>query len=122
MLLLTTLSKDTALSDRLRFMYLGEGALGPDLDVQMMQLASDTMYQAGSKTLLDLAVQQNTTFNTYQVGIFSRRNQLYSVPLLLCGYHLVILSLVRGLPTGIRRLPCGRSSLPLLPCPKSTDH
>ena len=122
MLLLTTLSKDTALADRLRFLYLGEGALGPDLDVQMMQLASDTMYQAGSKTLLDLAVQQNTTFNTYQVGIFSRSNQLCSVPLLLCGYRLVILSLVRGLPTGIRCLPCGRSSLPLLPCPKSTYH
>ena len=122
MLLLTTLSKDTALSDRLRFMYLGEGALGPDLDVQMMQLASDTMYQAGSKTLLDLAVQQNTTFNTYQVGIFSRSNQLCPVPLFLCGHRLVIPPLVRGLPTGIRRLPCGRSSLPLLPCPKSTDH
>ena len=122
MLLLTTLSKDTALADRLRFMYLGEGALGPDLDVQMMLLASDTMYQAGSKTLLDLAVQQNTTFNTYQVGIFSRSNQLCPVPLFLCGYHLVIVSLVRGLPTGIRRLPCGRSSLPLLPCPKSTYH
>ena len=95
-------------------MYLGEGALGPDLDLQMMLLASDTMYQAGSKTLLDLAVQQNTTF--------SRSNQLCPVPLFLCGHRLVIPPLVRGLPTGIRRLPCGRSSLPLLPCPKSTYH
>ena len=62
------LSKDTALADRLRFMYLGEGALGPQLDQQMMQLASDTMYQAGSKTLLDLVVQQNNSHNVYQVG------------------------------------------------------
>ena len=58
-------------------MYLGEGALGPDLDLQMMLLASDTMYQAGSKTLLDLAVQQNTTFNTYQVGILEEKHNVF---------------------------------------------
>ena len=61
------LSKDKALADRLRFAYLGEGALGPQLDKQMMQLASDTMYQAGSKTLLDLVLQQNSGHNVYQV-------------------------------------------------------
>ena len=61
------LLQDTALADRLRFNYLGEGALGPQLDKQMMQLASDTMYQAGTKTLLDLVVQQDSSHNVYQV-------------------------------------------------------
>ena len=35
----------------------------------MMQLASDTMYQAGSKTLLDLVLQQNSGHSVYQVRI-----------------------------------------------------
>ena len=61
------LLQDTALADRLRFNYLGEGALGPQLDKQMMQLASDTMYQAGTKTLLDLVLQQDSSHNVYQV-------------------------------------------------------
>ena len=72
------LSKDTALADRLRFTYLGEGALGPQLDQQMMQLASDTMYQAGSKTLLDLVVQQNSSHNVYQVGHWNCDNNIFS--------------------------------------------
>ena len=32
----------------------------------MMQLTSDTMYQAGSKTILDIMATQNST-NVYQV-------------------------------------------------------
>ena len=72
------LLQDTALADRLRFNYLGEGALGPQLDKQMMQLASDTMYQAGTKTLLDLVVQQDSSHNVYQVRNYNHDDNIFS--------------------------------------------
>ena len=44
----------------------------------MMQLASDTMYQAGTKTLLDLVVQQNSSNNVYQVRNDNKDDNIFS--------------------------------------------
>ena len=43
-----------------------------------MQLASDTMYQAGSKTLLDLELQQNSGHNVYQVRNMAMADNIFS--------------------------------------------
>ena len=44
----------------------------------MMQLASDTMYQAGSKTLLDLVLQQNSGHSVYQVRNMATADNIFS--------------------------------------------
>ena len=44
-----------------------------------MQLASDTMYQAGSKTLLDLVLQQNSGHNVYQVRNMATADNILSI-------------------------------------------
>ena len=68
----------------------------------MMQLASDTMYQAGSKTILDIMVAQNST-SVYQVT--SKCPLTCLVLVYLCWLLLLHHVLVQHLPAGAGRLP-----------------
>jgi carboxylesterase type B len=45
---------DILLAEQLRYFYMGESRLGPDVDREVVELMTDNMYQAGGRRLLDL--------------------------------------------------------------------